>query len=205
MPGSHFYLRMGFEEKPQADHAKLWVCNGRKSAPVIAEVGNKYHLFGPGDEMTWNWVVKPLSQKLGINEWENLVLLQPSKRYCEALDVFVSPQGFRTLVDGGCSNTSSSYRKWVNTAEIMKRPKRFARYGDIINLNETSHAQWLWPDNTALKRSPDDQGCVLRLVFVDKVIIIASNISMDVENRILDRKEKLESGCTNPRRACTLD
>ncbi|MEM9445493.1 MAG: ComEC/Rec2 family competence protein [Verrucomicrobiota bacterium] len=193
IPGSHTYLRMGFEVKPPSCEARLWVCDGRKSAPIILEIDNEYHLLGPGDQVTWNWIIKPLSQKLGVNQWENLILVQPGKRYCDALEVFVSPQGFRTLIDGGCSNTSSSYKKWVNTAEMMEYPKRFARYGDMISLKETSHVQWLWPDNSSVKRSPDDQGCVLRLVFIDKVIIMASNISVEVENHILERKENLRA------------
>ena len=193
MPGGHAYIRMGFEESHQADRAQIWVCQGARSAPVIAEVDNQFYLLGPGDASTWKWVVSPLSKKLGVNYWDGLVLTQPGASYCGALDILTDRVETRLLTDGGVLNRSHLYAKWVEIAAKERIAKRFIRKGDIVNIGNKSYMECLWPDTSASGMTPDDQSSVLRLVFSDKVVTFAGGISQTVERKILQDGLNIQS------------
>jgi competence protein ComEC len=174
----------------------VYFLNVGQGDSIYVRVGSDYDILVDGGPD--NSVLSELGDVMPVWDREiNLVILtHPHADHVVGLIDVLKRYKVDEIISNDSPAATSEYMEWLKLIKEKNIHLELAESGDIKSINEKTTLKFLWPKESYLNKSVNDQNetsVVAKLQYNLFSVLLTGDVNEDIEKKIMSEKENLES------------
>jgi competence protein ComEC len=182
--------------QPSDNNLHVYFLNVGQGDSIYVRIGSDYDILVDGGPD--NSVLSELGDVMPVWDREiNLVILtHPHADHVAGLIDVLKRYKVDEIISNDSPATTSEYIEWLKLIKEKNIHLELVKSGDIKSINEKTTLKFLWPKESYLNKSVNDQNetsVVAKLQYNLFSVLLTGDINEDVEKEIMSKKENLTS------------